>query len=72
MKIKKFQLFSVLIACAAALSAFETPKQAMDAANQAARKKNYEEAHKCLDEGTGYQPDPPAPHCPGGGPQPLL
>ena len=51
MKIKKFQLFSVLIACAAALSAFETPKDAVNAANQAARKKNYEEAHKCLEEG---------------------
>ena len=51
MKIKKFQLFSVLIACAAALSAFETPKQALEAANQAARKKNYQEAHKCLEEG---------------------
>lgn len=51
MKIKKFQLFSVLIACAAALNAFETPKQAVDAAIQAARKKNYAEAHKCLEEG---------------------
>ncbi len=51
MRIKKSQLFFVLIAGAVAVGAFETPKDAVDAANQAARKKNYAEAHKCLEEG---------------------
>ena len=40
-----------LLSGAAVLTAFETPQEAINAASNAMKTKNYAEAHKCLDEG---------------------
>ena len=41
----------VLLSGATLLTAFETPQEAINAASNAVKTKNYAEAHKCLDEG---------------------
>ena len=40
-----------LLSGAAVLTAFETPQEAINAASNAMKTKNYAEAHRCLDEG---------------------
>ena len=51
MNIKTFHLLPALLLCATALTAYEDPKQAIEASNKALRAKNYAEAHKALTEG---------------------
>ena len=44
-------LAAALLSGAAVLTAFETPQEAINAASNAMKSKNYAEAHRCLDEG---------------------